>query len=167
MGDVMKENKDSGMENKDSGMENKDNEMKGKEMVISWDEITEVLWDSDSENVLLNKIGVEQIKVPGDKVAKCDLCYIDIGPFKNIESSHIVSPEVMTRAIKKGLLPRGGSLNLAEKYGKEVEKGVIRSWRVMAIASETPWALCSSCFEELEKKLDRGKNRKEKWNKGV
>ena len=36
------------------------------ETVDSWDEITEIISNSDSKEVLLNKVGVRQIKVPAN-----------------------------------------------------------------------------------------------------
>lgn len=125
-----------------------------KKEVESWTEISEFRQIVDNIFVLSNK-NVGKIKVPGDKIAICDLCNCETGPFRDIKPENIIQPETMSRAIKEGLKPMGNSLKLAYKLGNDKANEVIYAWREMSLRSETPWNLCDNCLQELNKYLTK------------
>lgn len=133
-----------------------DNYAKNNNYVETWDETSTVEVDFKKRTATVIDSKVEKIKISGDTIAICDLCSCKIGMFKDVK--YIVSPEMMCRAIVGGLKPdKVINDNIAEfddipKIAIDIiYKDIYENWKRMAIASETPWALCDNCFKEIEK----------------
>lgn len=89
--------------------------------------------------------------------AMCDLCLASLGRRKDIR--HIESPEAISLAVNNGYKPTAvvqrtrEELCLVEDDPEVIERIVkmtFESWVDMVHKSETPWALCDACFEELK-----------------
>lgn len=88
--------------------------------------------------------------------AVCDLCSASLGPRKNIK--HVESPEAISLAVRNGYKPgimvqkARDELSSIEKDPEVLERIMrmtFRSWVDMVNKSETPWALCDDCYNEI------------------
>ncbi|MCZ7405169.1 MAG: hypothetical protein O8C67_09600 [Candidatus Methanoperedens sp.] len=96
-------------------------------------------------------INVEEVEVDADDIVICDLCNDEIGEFKNLKKENIVSPEKIVKVIKRGLLPTKIIDFLSDEHASK--EYLAQQWRNMSLSTETPWALCDHCLEEVNAKL--------------
>jgi len=89
--------------------------------------------------------------------AVCDLCSASLGRRRDIK--HVESPEAISLAVNNGYKPAIMVQRAKEELGSVEEdpevvelimKMTFESWVDMVHKSETPWALCDACFEELK-----------------
>ena len=89
--------------------------------------------------------------------AICDLCSAPLGMLKEIK--HTVSPETISRAVKKGYRPnnviakveqilKDGGISDHETR-KEYLEDTIKKWKQLVDMSESLWALCDDCNVEI------------------
>jgi hypothetical protein len=118
-------------------------------MEETWSEIKEVEFDTKSKVVKVSTGKVTMKKVSGDKETICDLCNCKTGLFRDLQSSSIIQPETMRKAIDAGLKPTK-SIQKMKKMGLGIpEKELYEGWKQMSLNSETPWHLCDNCLKEL------------------
>ncbi len=86
---------------------------------------------------------------------KCDICSKSLGKMKDVK--HIVSPETITIAVRKGFRPKemlketeNILKELGEKNPDALMDKVFDSWKSIVDKSETPWALCPDCYESIQ-----------------
>jgi hypothetical protein len=106
--------------------------------------------------VLESQMGVTEMDDGAPAV--CDLCSTSLGSRKDIK--HVESPEAVSIAVRNGYRPKvmiqkaRDELDSVEEDKEVIKvkmKATFESWVEMVHKSETPWALCDTCYEELGK----------------
>lgn len=122
-------------------------------MEETWSETGRVEFDTKSKVVKISTGKVTKEKVSGDKETICDICHCKTGLFKDLQSSSIIQPETMRRAISAGLKPTKAIQKMVKiELGLRLsEKELYEGWKQLALHSETPWHLCDNCLKELNK----------------
>jgi hypothetical protein len=85
----------------------------------------------------------------------CDLCSKPLGKMQDVK--HLVSPETITSAVRKGFKPEQmlkATKVMLQEQGEEnpdeILKIVFESWKSIVDKSETPWALCEDCYKNVQ-----------------
>ena len=117
-------------------------------MEETWSEIKIVEFDKESKVIKVSTDRVVKKKVSGDKETICDLCTCKTGLFKDLQSSSIIQPETMRKAINAGLKPTKSMQRMSKM--SIPEKKLYEGWKQMSLDSETPWHLCDNCLKELD-----------------
>jgi hypothetical protein len=116
-----------------------------------------VVFEMTDKGVEIVESRMEVANMDDEAPAVCDLCAASLGKRKDIK--HIESPEAISLAVKNGYKPAimvqktRDELNSVEDDPEIIERIMamtFRSWVDMVHKSETPWALCDACFEELK-----------------
>ena len=92
----------------------------------------------------------------------CDLCSLPLGKMK--DAKNIVSPESITKAVINGYKPekilkqyedilksQGEKESSYHERVSLIMKEVFAIWIDVVHNGETPWVLCDTCFEEIQK----------------
>lgn len=107
----------------------------------------------DTISIIDSKMSM--IDIDENAPAKCDLCSIPLGSMKEVK--HIVSPETISNAVRKGYKPHKllkVFLDIlaasGEKNPSELIEAGLAAWKEVVDKGETPWALCEECFNEIQ-----------------
>jgi hypothetical protein len=86
---------------------------------------------------------------------ECDICSKSLGKMKDVK--HIESPESITIAVRNGFKPEKmlkATEDMLKEEGEEnpteIMAIVFDSWKSIVDKSETPWALCEECYENIK-----------------
>jgi hypothetical protein len=88
---------------------------------------------------------LERVTVDANQIARCDLCNVSLGRFGDLNPQAAVSPEKMRRAIMRGLIP---DIPDFSPY-------LLRQWKRIYSETESEWALCGKCLQQVNDVLKR------------
>jgi len=115
-----------------------------------------VVFELTDKGVEIVENQMEVAELDDEALAACDLCSASLGRRKDIK--HVESPEAVSLAVGNGYKPAimvqraREELDSIEEDPEVVErimKMTFRLWVDMVHKSETPWALCDNCHEEI------------------
>ena len=136
--------------------------------------MTQKTYQLPTENLIIEISKKDGISITHDKVgmknidentpAICDMCSAPLGAYKDMDVKHILSPEVVSRAVKNGYRPEVMIKKSVEELialgetDPKILAGImdecVESWVEMVDIGETPWALCDSCYAIIQKYLE-------------
>ncbi len=117
-----------------------------------------VVFELTDNGVEIVESQMEIAEMDDEALAVCDLCSASLGRRKDIE--HVESPEAISLAVSNGYKPaimaqkardELSSIKKDPEVLERIMRMTFRSWVDMVNKSETPWALCDGCYEEIGK----------------